>query len=243
MEENVKDMQVLLQAMKGDHLGRGEFTKAFKDLVDVLVETRKTLTEEIKAKNGYSKTETQQLLIFTETTLKEAITEIKNQVTKLESSLRSDTGKKIQTLETNLGEIKRNIPPRYDDRSILDELKNIRISIPKVPDNSELLLKIKELEKEIDELKNVPKGGGGVTNLRIIQAFKYILKTEAPVGAINGSNTTYTVSQPIFAVLSFSINGETIAELPNYTISNKTITFSSALPAAYSGKDFECKYI
>lgn len=94
------------------------------------------------------------------------------------------------------------------------------------------------------DLKGAPgANGAGVTNMRIAQAFKYILKTEAPTGAINGSNTAYTVSQPIFAVLSFSLNGETIAQLPNYTISNKTITFSSALPAAYSGKDFEIKYI
>ena len=99
--------------------------------------------------------------------------------------------------------------------------------------------------EEIEELKKRPTGtgGGGVSNARIQQAFKYILKTEAPVGDINGVNTSYTVSQPIFAVLAISLNGETIAQLPNYTISGKTITFSSALPSVYSGKDFEIKYI
>lgn len=85
--------------------------------------------------------------------------------------------------------------------------------------------------------------GGGVTNARIQQAFKYILKTEAPSGDINGVNTDYTVTQPIFAVLSFSINGESIAQLPNYTLSGKTISFSEALPAVYSGSDFEVKYL
>ena len=99
----------------------------------------------------------------------------------------------------------------------------------------------------LDELvaSKVPRTqpGGGVTNMRIIQAFKYILKTEQPTGAIDGVNTTYTVSQPIFAVLSFSLNGETIAQLPNYTIAGKSITFSSPLPSDYSGKDFEIKFI
>jgi hypothetical protein len=85
--------------------------------------------------------------------------------------------------------------------------------------------------------------GGGVTNARIQQAFKYILKTEAPSGAINGVNTDYTVTQPIFAVLSFTLNGETVAELPNYTIKNKTISFTQPIPAAYSGYDVEVKYI
>lgn len=110
------------------------------------------------------------------------------------------------------------------------------------------------LRQEIDELKEenaklkerlnrAASSGGGVTNMRIIQAFKYILKTEQPSGLIDGSNTTYTVTQPIFAVLAMSLNGETIAQLPNYTINGKTITFSSPLPAAYSGKDFEIKFI
>lgn len=101
---------------------------------------------------------------------------------------------------------------------------------------------LKRLEKKIDD-KQSTGGTGGVTNLRIQQAFKYILKTESPTGTIDGSNTTYTVTQNIFAVLSMSINGETIAQLPNYTISGRTITFSSPLPSAYSGKDFEIKYI
>lgn len=86
-------------------------------------------------------------------------------------------------------------------------------------------------------------GGGGVTNLRIQQAFKQILKTESPTGAIDGVNLTYTLSQPIFAIFSMSINGEVIAQLPNYTISGRTFTFSTALPADYSGRDWEVKYI
>jgi len=99
-----------------------------------------------------------------------------------------------------------------------------------------------ELEKEIKEIKSRPRGGG-VSALGVRQAFKYIFHTEAPVGAINGVNTTYTVSNDIWAIMSFTLNGESVAELPNYTFSRKTITFSSALPAVYSGKDFEVKYI
>jgi len=104
---------------------------------------------------------------------------------------------------------------------------------------------IKGLEEDLEELRRMSRTatGGGVTNLRIQQAFKYILKTEAPVGLINGSNTTYTVSQPIFAVLAFSISNAVITQLPNYTISGNTITFAVALPSAYSNRDFECKYI
>ena len=105
--------------------------------------------------------------------------------------------------------------------------------------------RIDDNSKDIEELKKRPKGTvqGGVTNARITQAFKTIWKTEAVQGTIDGVNTTFTVSQTIFAVFSLSLNGEVIAELPNYTISGNTIEFSEALPAVYSGKDFECKFI
>lgn len=104
-------------------------------------------------------------------------------------------------------------------------------------------IKREQVEGLEEALKVRSTSTGGVTNTRIQQAFKYILKTEEPTGDIDGVNTTYTVTQGIFAILSMSLNGETIAQLPNYTINGNTITFSTALPAAYSGKDFEIKYI
>lgn len=123
-----------------------------------------------------------------------------------------------------------------DEKKIITEVLN-KITIP---DNTS---KIEELEKEIEELKKIRVRGGGTSSMGVAQAFKWILKTEQPTGLINGSNTEYTVKNTIFAVLSFSLNGETIAQLPNYTISKNKIIFSVALPAAYSGKDFEIKYI
>ena len=99
------------------------------------------------------------------------------------------------------------------------------------------------MEKKLeDRVSRIPRGGG-TSAIGVRQAFKYIAHTEAPVGAINGSNTTYTVSNDIWWVAGFTLNGETIAELPNFTFANKTITFASPIPAVYSGKDFEIKYI
>lgn len=106
---------------------------------------------------------------------------------------------------------------------------------------------IRDLREELDEIKKdimaKPSGGGGVTNARISQAFKYILKTEQPSGDIDGANTDYTLTNPIRAIVSMSLNGEFIAQIPNYTISGNTISFSTALPAVYSGKDWEVTYI
>lgn len=100
---------------------------------------------------------------------------------------------------------------------------------------------VEDLEKKI--ISQVPRGGGGVSAIAVAAAFKYIFKTEEPVGAIDGVNLTYTVSSPIWVIIGFYINGEQIAQLPNYTFANRTITFSTALPAALSGTDFEVKYI
>ena len=247
MDENIKDIQIFLQAMKKDHLSREDFTKAFQDLVDVIVDTRNKLTEDTDSKNGSTKAEIEQSLSIVKSTLDTAISQMRAKVAETENTLRSDARTTLRMLEERIADVKKSIPNEYNDTEIRDILSDIHESMPEMPeefDATEILKKITELEKEIDALKKRPVGsGGGVTNMRIIQAFKYILKTEAPVGNIDGLNTTYTVSQPIFAVLGMTLNGETIAQLPNYTIAGKTITFSTALTSAYSGKGFEIKFI
>lgn len=158
-----------------------------------------------------------------------------------------------------IDDLKKEIP-ELPDLSRHITVDNIKEFLPEIPEqvrdkletlkDDERLDKsaIKGIEEDIkrldEKIASIPRGlGGGVTNLRIQQAFKYILKTEAPVGNIDGVNLEYTVSQTIFAVLAFSLNGEVIPQIPNYTISGNKITFSTALPSAYSGKDFEIKYI
>ena len=121
-----------------------------------------------------------------------------------------------------------------DEKSIIKEvLKQI-----KIPDNS---TDIEELRKELKETKRLR--GGGTSTIGVKYALQRLLKTEKPVGVIDGANKEYTVTGTIFAVFAFSLNGEVITQLPNYTITGNKITFSTALPAAYSGKDFEVKYI
>lgn len=131
-----------------------------------------------------------------------------------------------------------------NDGKDVDENKIINNIFNKLESSTYEISQIKGLQEELDNLRKLKtRGGGGVSALGVQQAFKWILKTEQPTGSINGINTKYKVSQDIFAVLAFSLNGEVITELPNYIISGKTITFNTALPAAYSGKDFEIKYV
>lgn len=107
---------------------------------------------------------------------------------------------------------------------------------------------LRYLEEEIAKLKDRMEGlrtarGGGTSAIGVAQTFKWIAHTEAPVGVIDGANTSYTVKNNIWWIAGFTLNGEQIAQLPNFTYAGRTITFATALPAAYSGKDFEIKYI
>lgn len=193
--------------------------------------------------------------------IKTAISDLRATETKLKAEIAQSLTSSSKSLETTKAEVRtlinevysqigyvESLIEHYDDSAVKKMIEDVREQIPPSFDATEIQEEIKEHERRIDELeeklKVMPRGGGGgVTDLRIRQAFKNILLTEAPVGAIDGVNATYTLTQPIFAILSMSINGETIAELPNYTISNRSFTFAVALPSAYSGKDFEVKYI
>lgn len=126
-----------------------------------------------------------------------------------------------------------------DEEKIVKEVLN-KIEIPKLE-----IENIDGLKKELEDLRNIRtrKGGGGTSAIGIANAAKYFVKTEEPSGAIDGTNTQFSVNKPIFAVLAFVINGEYVARLPNFTVSGKTITFSTAIPSAYNGKDVEVVYI
>lgn len=171
----------------------------------------------------------------------------KNEINKRLKEVLDSTEEKIREIDDKLSQVRdgdKGEPGEKgkdaDETKIVAEVLN-KIKLPEV--EIEDVKGLKEELERLEAIKRLGGRGGGTSAMGVAQAFKWILKTEAPSGIINGVNTEYTVTQPIFAVLSFSLNGEVIAQLPNYTISGKKITFSTALPAAYSGKDFEIKYV
>ena len=115
------------------------------------------------------------------------------------------------------------------------------INIPSI--NADLFVLTKEAKRLDKKIESKSSGGGGTSAWGVRHALKSITHTEAPSGLINGSNTEYTVLNEIFFIFGFTLNGEQIAELPNFTYAGKKITFSSAIPASFNGKDFECKYL
>lgn len=65
--------------------------------------------------------------------------------------------------------------------------------------------------------------------------------SETPVGAINGINTVYTVSNTITTVIGFWINGQFIHP-SEYSATGTTITFVTALDASLSGTGFTISF-
>lgn len=169
--------------------------------------------------------------------MKEARKEAKSDMDALAEELRGE----IEGIEAGVEE--RALLADVEAR--LAELKGMVPDLPLMQRKLDELMDkcMKEMSAFKEEQAAAQRAANGVSNLRVQQAFKHILKTEQPSGTIDGSNAEFTVTQDIFAVLSMSLNGETIAQLPNYTVRGRKIVFSSPIPAAYSGKDFEIRYV
>lgn len=247
-------LKTLQKNLEGGAVQPEELVEVVAMILKVIKELRESLSDlmaQQKGENDTSHSERKAELTKFHNELNQAIEKVKN------GSL-SDLQDAIKTLKSDVKGVSDRIPELpdiaplwaqigYVESLVMKMVEDVRSQIPPSFDATEIQEEIKEHERRIDELeenlKKVPRGGGGTSAIGVRQAFKYIAHTEQPVGDIDGVNLTYTVKNTIWWIAGFTLNGENIAQLPNYTVSGNTITFSSALPAAYSGKDFEVKYI
>jgi len=267
-EKNLEKLRGLLE-VANDGLSKEEFLEAFKKLTDHIFKVETKLIEKIEAKTqnerqnlealrnqfneviNQAKRDSDITLSGFRTRTVEAINKLfaRNEVNKKLNERLRKADDKFKEIDQKLLEVKDGRTGRDGvdgkDGKDADEEKIIESVLSKLEDVEFGIDDIKGLKKELEDLRNIRTRvrGGGTSAIGIANAAKYFVKTEAPSGDIDGVNTEYAVTQPIFAVLSFSLNGEFIAQIPNYTVSGKTITFSTALPSAYSGKDFEVTYI
>lgn len=230
-----------------------------KDHFEQLITFLKDFKKEQQDKTAQHSDEMANLVQDTLAALQKAIedhrTDVEGRVGSLSNESKSDNRTTVRMFGQALDTLRSELPEAYDDTEVRSLIREVRALIPVIPPqfdatdilntNTEISAKLDDLEKRVDELARRPvgRGGGGTSAAGVAQAFKYIARTEVPVGAIDGVNLTYTVKAPIFFVMNFSIAGEVIMQLPNYTIKGRTITFATALPAALSSDDFEIKYI
>ncbi len=229
---NIKEILELLN----EGLSREEFVRNFKKVIDYVIaaeERIRKLTDKIVSEEGG------RLDQFT----KDTDITIREKLEKQLASILKQADAKLALIKHGKDGVhgRHGIDGRHgkdaDEAKILTEIfKKVRI-----PDMSKEIAKVKK--ELVEEMRKNQIRGGGTSAIGIQQAMKWILKTEAPVGNIDSVNKTYSLNHTIFAIFSMSLNGEVVAQLPNYTISGKTFTFTTALPSAYSGKDWEVKYI
>ena len=188
----------------------------------------------------------------------------------LETKLNASLAEKLSLIDARLRELKdgedgEDGKDADEDKILQDVLA--RISIPKIeeieqdlpklgdrirdglellPEGEKLRIEaIEGLQKILDELRQIRAqrfGSGGTSSMGVAAAMSNIVKKETPTGDIDGVNLSYTVTKPINAVLSFAINGMVIMD-SEYTIAGRTITFTTAIPSAYSGQTFRIVYV
>jgi len=266
-QDKLQKLKALLEIANQDTMSKAEFLSAFKQITDIFVTMKSTNAEqmkemvklfkdkmnimdkvsaeysaEMKAELSAKKDE---MMNYCETEMDKIMKEQANSLNFIRDKVRTLQNGKDADEEKIVKDVLAKIPPPVTPKEetpieTRDKLESIKEEKEKLSISA-----ISELRKELDELKARPvgRGGGGTSAMGVAQAFKYIAHTEEPTGAINGVNLTYTVKNTIWWIAGFTLNGEQIAELPNYTYSGHTITFSTALSAAYSGNDWEIKYI
>jgi hypothetical protein len=259
--DKLRKLKALLD-VANDGLSKQEFLDSFKKIMDHFLQLEKKLIEKIdyktieeKNKLDELKQEFNRVIEAAKLESDNSLSGFKRKTVELINSLfaKSQINQKLSEVLNGVDFKLRQIDEKMEgirsgldgkDGKDADETKIINEVIKKieVPDLKE---KLEPLKKEIEELKARPigRGGGGTSAMGVAWTFKHIAHTEEPTGAIDGVNKTYTVNNNIFWIAGFTLNGEQIAELPNFTYSGRTITFSTAIPAAYNGKDFEVKYI
>ena len=130
------------------------------------------------------------------------------------------------------GEDGKNVSP--------DTAQEIKSKLELVGIETKMIIGLTEFIQEL-----IPKnrfGGGGNSDASTKFSMGRIVKKETPTGDIDGANKAYTVKNNIQIVLSFIINGQAISD-DEYTISNRTITMTTAIPTELSGLSFRVIYI
>lgn len=257
-QTNLKKLERLLSLMDEDSLTKEDFVKAFKSVVDIL----NTKFSDIRQANAQEMAQLRSLL---EKANKEKGDALSSGVTTTMTDAVSKLNVARQKLETEQKATMDLIRDKLrafrefteeDKQDITDEVREALVDmIPEIPELQipteitdslqQIMAEHEKQRKDIEELKERPigrVGGGGHTDIGVQASMGRIVKTETPSGAIDGANTDYTLQGTPHAVLAFHINGQAIPSA-DYSVSGKTITFSTALPSALSGTEFEIVYI
>jgi len=257
--KQIDGLQRLLSLLDPDSLTKEQYKGDIKKILDFLLKLKEKNRAEFENLNKRFSTQSEELTgnnTISISKLKDDFTELINKALKeQENGLNfiRDKVRKLTDGKDGRDADEKKMVKRVLAQIILPEQKEMILDTPEEMANKLEELKgedrlrikaIKGLEEKLAELENRPLGGkgGGMTDFGVKMSMNRMVKTEVPSGLINSTNKVYTVTGKISAILSFGINGQ-IIHSDEYSFTNRTITFITALPTELSATRFEIIYI
>jgi hypothetical protein len=248
-EKNVAFFNKMTEFLSKEILTQEDFINAFEQVAKVV--------KKIREKNDQELAHIKEVLNNTAVDIRTSINDTLDERLKTLSRTLNDrlasVDKKVSKLRDGVDGkdadedliVERIVAQIPEKEQLVDGPDEIRNKLELLQDDERLTFKaISGLEEELDKLKKQRLGGrgGGHTDIGVAASMGRLVKTETPTGDIDGANTDFVTSSPINAILSYMLNGEVVGSV-NYTVSGRTITWGTAPPSVYSGKDHEIIYV
>jgi len=243
-EKNLAKLTRLFSLMDEDSLTKEDFLKSFKNVIDFITRMDKALNlknEKAVANldNLFKELDTK-LSSSTKADVSGSITELKgvvqkalheqqigmnfinDKVSKLKNGLDADETKIIS-------KVLKEIPKQKD--IVLDTAEELRNKLESLTGEERLDWEaIRGLSEELDTLRASKLGGGGGFSKIALEI--HILDPYLPTGDINGVNTDFVLKKIPNPDTSLKVylGGQLQSLTGDYTLSSKTITFTSKIP-------------
>ncbi|MDO8094412.1 MAG: hypothetical protein Q6360_13120 [Candidatus Brocadiales bacterium] len=249
---NEQKMQQFLDLLDGKRLSDEQVVRILKLLMDFAVKTRESMEKMAREKGAEMSNIALRMKGDADASLSEMKGKmnhlfVQDQLKAIEKSLQTTLDERMRQVETRVNLLKDGEKGAKGERGERGEPGKSG----QTPNERDIHLALKpfieDLKKEWDEkLKKLSQRPvqrfGAIGDAHVAQSFGRMFRTETPTGAIDGANTTYTVTTPINQVISFGINGMVIHD-NEYTFANRTVTMTTALPAGLSGTTFRIVYV
>lgn len=234
LEEILKKIEAY-ETLGGDVPTTKEVARAFEMLLEAVALLKKTLEKQIDEADEEMKRE-----------ITEKVSEMEERMAKAHSAtMKAHSQEMLQMKEkmtVEMESIKELIPQIPDLSPLEKKLEDIKKEIPKVPENLATLEAIEvlkdELKKEIDEVRKLPRGGGASRRVFQPQRDNFTSQTDG------ATKTFYLTRAPLSDVVF--VYGTDFPRIYNpatdFTIANKTLTLTSAVPAPSSGATLLVEY-
>lgn len=246
-DKQYQKVEKIFQMISEEYVKPEEVMEIFVALNASIKKTREEIEENIASNKG-EMVDSQNNLYSKIKTLEVNTKEIYDRIASRMALDSKTTREQILNIVKDLTELRNSIPKETDLSGIWDKLNELEVKIPTVPeeitpyqiieklesiDNESEKLgieAIKDLRKELDELKSkiggrVPIGGFNIKSVNF-----HITDDETPEGTKNGVNTVFTIKTAPSPASSLKVyvNGQRQRVTENYTFSGRTITFVEA---------------